>query len=322
METYLVTGGAGFIGSHIAEALVASGKRVRVFDNLSTGRLANLDGFQHRIEFIKGDLLDAAAVADAVQGVDYIFHQAALASVPRSVERPLDTHAACVTGTLHLLDAARRAGVRRVIYAASSSAYGDQPFSSKRESDLPAPLSPYAAAKLAGEHYCAAFTRTYGLETVVLRYFNVFGPRQDPDSPYAAVIPLFISAMLAGERPTVFGDGRQSRDFTFVSNVVEANLLAAEAPQAAGRIFNIANGGSTSILTLIEVLNRLLGTRLEPKFAPPRVGDVRESLADITQARLHLGYQPRVDLEEGLRRSLDYYRRSARMLPPAKPAPR
>ena len=311
MRSFLVTGGAGFIGSHIAEALVERGDKVRVFDNLSTGHLSNMDGFRDRIEFVEGDLVDANAVAEVVDGVDCIFHQAALASVPRSVQRPLDTNAACVTGTVTLLDAARRAGVRRLVYAGSSSAYGDQPTSSKRETDLPAPISPYGAAKLAAEFYCQAFTGTYGFETVCIRYFNVFGPRQDPDSPYSAVIPLFITAMLAGRRPVIYGDGLQSRDFTFVANVVRANLLAADAPDVAGRTFNAANGKATDLLTLIDVLNRLLGTDVQPDHAPPRPGDVRESLADITQARKLLGYEPQVDFEEGLRGSIDYYRQLA-----------
>jgi UDP-glucose 4-epimerase len=312
MRTFLVTGGAGFIGSHISEALVARGDRVRVLDNLSTGRVSNLAGFREGVEFLEVDLLDAPAVAKAVEGVDCIFHEAALASVPRSVERPLDTHAACVTGTLTLLDAARRAGVRRLVYAASSSAYGDQPTSSKRETDLPAPISPYGAAKLAAELYCRAFTSTYGLETVALRYFNVFGPRQDPDSPYSAVIPLFITAMMAGRQPMIYGDGHQSRDFTFVRNVVDANLLAADAPGVAGRMLNAANGRTTDLLSLIDVLNRLLGTDVKPQHAPPRRGDVRESMADITQARKLLAYEPAVSFEEGLRLSIDYYRQLAK----------
>lgn len=312
MRTILVTGGAGFIGSHIVEALVARGDRVRVLDNLSTGYLANLDAVRSEIEFLEGDLTDPATVEQAVEGVDCIFHEAALASVPRSVKRPLDTHAACVTGTVILLDAARRAGVRRLVYAASSSAYGDQPTSSKRETDLPAPISPYGAAKLAAELYCRAFTATYGFETVAIRYFNVFGPRQDPGSPYSAVIPLFITAMLAGRRPVVYGDGRQSRDFTFVANVVHANLLAADAPDVAGRMMNAANGRSTDLLTLLRLLNELLGTKVEPEFAPPRVGDVRESLADISLARRLMGYEPQVTFEEGLRRSVAYYTELAR----------
>lgn len=302
---FLVTGGAGFIGSHIAEALVRRGDRVRVFDNLSTGKRANLPA---GVEFLEGDLVDPDAVARAVAGVECVFHEAALASVPRSVEKPLDTHAACVTGTVNLLDAARRAGVRRVVYAASSSAYGDQPTSSKRETDLPAPISPYGAAKLAAEIYCQAFAAAYELETVCLRYFNVFGPRQDPDSPYSAVIPLFITALLAGRRPIVYGDGRQSRDFTYVANVVQGNLLAADAPNVSGRVINVANGRTTSLLQLLEALNRLLGTNVQPVHEAPRVGDVRESQADVTRARQWLGYEPEVDFEEGLRRSIDYYR--------------
>jgi UDP-glucose 4-epimerase len=237
-----------------------------------------------------------------------VFHQAALASVPRSVEAPLDTNAACVTGTVTLLDAARRAGVRRLVYAASSSAYGDQPTSPKRETDLPAPISPYGAAKLAAEYYCRAFTATYGFETVALRYFNVFGPRQDPGSPYSAVIPLFITALLAGKRPVIYGDGHQSRDFTYVANVVHGNLLAADAKGASGRVFNVANGRATSLLELIRQLNSLLETRVDPLHHPPRAGDIRESLADISAARTTLGYEPQVSFDEGLKRSIDYYR--------------
>lgn len=311
MRTFLVTGGAGFIGSHIAETLVTRGDRVRVLDNLSTGHLTNMATFRDRIEFIEGDVTDKDVVAKAVEGVDCVFHEAALASVPLSVERPLDSHAACATGVVTLLDAARRAGVRRVVYAASSAAYGDRPTSSKRETDLPNPLSPYAAAKLAGEFYCQAFWSTFGLETVAIRYFNVFGPRQDPNSQYSAVIPLFITAMLAGRRPVIYGDGHQSRDFAFVANVVHANLLAADAPNVAGRTINAADGRSTDLLTLIELLNRFLGTNVQPEFAPPRVGDVRESQADITLARRLLSYEPPVKFEEGLRRSIDYYRQIA-----------
>jgi len=308
MRTYLVTGGAGFIGSHIAEALVRRGERVRVLDNLSTGHLSNMDGFRDRIEFVEGDLIDGNLVAEVVDGVDCIFHEAALASVPLSVERPLDTNAACVTGTVTLLDAARRAGVRRVVYAGSASAYGDQPSSSKRESDPAYPLSPYAAAKLAAEAYCHAFTASYRLETVTVRYFNVFGPRQDPASRYSAVIPLFITALLAGRQPVIFGDGLQSRDFSYIDNVVHGNLLAADASNVAGRTFNIADGRSINLLTLLEMLGRLLGTDVKPRHAEPRPGDIRESLADITQARNMLGYEPLIDFEEGLRRSIDYYR--------------
>jgi UDP-glucose 4-epimerase len=308
-RTFLVTGGAGFIGSHIATALVARGDRVRVIDNLCTGNMSNLDHIRNDIEFIEADINNAAVVARVVNGVDCIFHEAALASVPRSVETPLDTNHACVTGTLQLLDQARKAGVRRLVYAASSSAYGDQPTSSKRETDLPAPISPYGAAKLAAEFYCQAFTATYGFETVAIRYFNVFGPRQDPNSQYSAVIPLFITALLKGKSPVVFGDGHQSRDFTYIDNVVHGNLLAADAPNVAGRVFNVANGKQTSLLDLIAILNRQLKIDIQPEFAPPRVGDVRESLADITQARKWLKYEPQVDFETGLSRSIEYYRK-------------
>jgi len=313
MPTTLVTGGAGFIGSHLVDALVQRGHRVRVLDNLSTGNLANLVGVRDCIEFVEGDVCDSTLVAKVMEGVDYVFHQAALASVPRSVEYPLDTHAACVTGTVTLLDAARKSGrIRRFVYAGSSSAYGDQPFSAKRETDLPDPISPYGAAKLAGEYYCRAFYATYGLPTVVIRYFNVFGPRQDPNSPYSAVIPLFITAILRGRRPVIFGDGLQSRDFTYVENVVHANLLAAEKPGVEGRVFNAANGKSITLLELIAALNEVLGTQVEPEFAPPRPGDIRESMADITLARRLLGYEPRVDFREGLRRSVEYYRQICR----------
>lgn len=308
MPTYLVTGGAGFIGSHIAEALAARGDEVRVFDALTTGKASNLADFQHRVTLIQGDICDAKALGEAMQGVDCVFHQAAIASVPYSVEKPLEVHAACVTGTLNVLHLARQNGVRRVVYAASSAAYGDRPASSKRESDLPQPLSPYAAAKLAAELYCEAFYHTYGLETVALRYFNIFGPRQDPHGPYSAVIPLFVTRLLAGDRPVIYGDGLQSRDFCYVANVVHANLLASTAPQAVGRVINIANGRSTSLVELISLLNEILGTDVSPVHEPPRIGDVRDSMADITLARQLLGYDPLVGMEEGLRRSVDYYR--------------
>jgi UDP-glucose 4-epimerase len=303
----LVTGGAGFIGSHIATALADRGDAVRVLDNLSTGTRENIAHIANKVEFIAADVLDSKALATAMADVEVVFHQAALASVPRSVEKPLETHAACATATLQVLDAARRAGVRRVVYAGSSSAYGNQPYMAKRESDLPAPLSPYAAAKLAGESYCQAFGASYGLETVVIRYFNVFGPRQDPNGEYSAVIPKFVVAMLAGNRPTIFGDGLQSRDFTYVANVVRGNLAAAERPAAVGRILNVACGRQYSLLELVESINRVLETRIEPIFASARTGDVRESLADISAARECLDYEPLIDFEEGLRRSIDYY---------------
>ncbi len=308
MKNALVTGGAGFIGSHIATALVDQGCQVRVLDNLSSGKRENLQHLEGKIEFIPGDILDDKLLAKAVEGVDTVFHQAALASVPRSVELPLDTNAACVTGTLNVLDAARRAGARRVVYAGSSSAYGNQPSPSKHESDLPDPLSPYAAAKLAGESYCQAFAATYGLETVVIRYFNVFGPRQDPNSEYSAVIPIFVMAMLQGRQPTIFGDGLQSRDFTYVDNVVAGNLAAAVAPNVSGKIFNVACGEQFSLLGLLASINRVLGTSIEPIFSDPRPGDVKDSLADITAAREVLGYEPHVSFEDGLQRSIEYYR--------------
>ena len=308
MRSCLVTGGAGFIGSHIVEALVSRGDAVRVLDDFSTGHRRNLAALEDQVDLVEGDVTDAKVVMEAVRGVDLIFHQAALASVPRSVEKPLETHHACVTGTLNLLNEARRAGVQRVVYAASSSAYGDLRASSKRETDITAPLSPYAVAKLAGELYCHAFYHTYGLETVTIRYFNVFGPRQDPDSPYSAVIPLFITALLAGERPVIYGDGLQSRDFTYVKNVVHGNLLAADANEAAGRTLNVANGRSTSLIELITVLNLLLGTSVEPIHEKARSGDVRHSMADTTLAQQILNYQPLVDFETGLKKSIDYYR--------------
>ena len=308
MTTYLVTGGAGFIGSHIAEALVARGDRVRILDNFSTGSNHNIESFASDLEVIEGDIRDEDTVADAVANVDCVFHQAALASVPRSIDYPLDTNSACVTGTVNVLDQSRRAGVRRLVYAASSSCYGDQAYTAKRESDYPSPLSPYAAAKLAGEMYCKAFGNSYDLETVCIRYFNVFGPRQDPNSPYSAVIPLFISAMLKNESPIVYGDGQQSRDFTFVKNVVHGNLLAASVDAAAGQTFNVATGNSFSLLTLLKALNEYLGTNITPTHLPPRVGDVRNSLADISEAERILGYEPQVGFHDGLQESIAYYR--------------
>lgn len=307
MARVLVTGGAGFIGSHIATALVDRGDQVIVLDNLSTGRKENLEHLEGRIQFVHGALQDHDVVQDALKGVDIVFHQAALASVPRSVAAPLDTHDACVTGTLNLLELARVAGVKRVVYAGSSSAYGDQPFQSKRESDLPRPLSPYAAAKLAGEYYMQAFSTTYGLETVTIRYFNVFGPRQDPNSEYSAVIPKFVTAILRGERPTIYGDGTQSRDFTYVDNVVSGNLAAATAPDVAGRVINVACGQQFSLLQLMDSINRVLGTSIQPIFSDQRAGDIKSSLADISLAQQLLGYQPLVTFEEGLRRSIKYY---------------
>jgi UDP-glucose 4-epimerase len=261
-----------------------------------------------RVELIEGDITDPDAVRGAVEGIERVFHQAALASVPMSLERPLDTNRACVTGTLNMLHQSVQAKVKRFVYAASSSAYGDTPTSSKRETDLPQTLSPYAVAKLAGEYYCQSYFHSFGLETVCLRYFNVFGPRQDPNSPYSAVIPMFVSKILSGGSPSIFGDGLQSRDFTFVANIVHGNLLASERPDIGGRVINIADGGQTTLLQLLGLLGELLGKKIEPTFLPPRVGDVRESLADITLARKLLGYEPQVRLEEGLKRTIEYYR--------------
>jgi UDP-glucose 4-epimerase len=308
MVRCLVTGGCGFIGSHIVRGLLQAGHHVRVLDNLCTGHRRNLDQIADQVEFIEGDINDAAAVQAALDGVERVFHQAALASVPLSLERPLDTNHACVTGTLNMLHWSVKAKVKRFVYAASSSAYGDTPTSSKREGDLPQTLSPYAAAKLAGEYYCQSYFHSFGLETVGIRYFNVFGPRQDPNSPYSAVIPLFVSRILSGEQPSIYGDGLQSRDFTYVANVVRGNLLASEAPGVGGRVFNVADGRQTTLLQLLELLAKLLGKEIKPVFLPPRAGDVRESLADITLARKVLGYEPEVGLDEGIRRTIDYYR--------------
>jgi UDP-glucose 4-epimerase len=308
MTVCLVTGGAGFIGSHLVEALLERGHRVRVLDNFCTGDPSNLERVRQDIEVLEGDVIDIETTKRAVRGVEVVFHQAALASVPRSIADPLATHAACVTGTLHLLQSAREAGVRRVVYAASSSAYGASTKLPKSESDPTLPLSPYAAAKLAAEHYCAAFSEVYGLETVRLRYFNIYGPRQTPDSPYAAVIPLFFQAMLAGRSPAINGDGQQSRDFTFVEDAVQANLLAAETPGISGRVYNIACGRRTSLLELVEKINALLGTHILPSYRDPRPGDVRHSQADISRAQVDLNFQPRTDIDRGLRRCLEYMR--------------
>lgn len=311
---YLVTGGAGFIGSHLATRLVEDGHQVRVLDNLCTGSLQNLEHIDGKFEFVKGDLCDRDAVAYAVNGVDVVFHEAALASVPRSVERPLDTHAACVTGTINLLDAARQSGVRRLVYAGSSSAYGNQKTMPKHEGQLPQVLSPYAAAKLAAELYCEAFASTYGLETVRLRYFNVFGPRQDPNSPYSAVIPRFVAALLNGDQPVIYGDGSQSRDFTFIDNVVHANLLAATAPGVSGRVYNAACGETLDLVTLLRLICDRLDIGFSPRFAPARVGDVQHSWADISAARRDLGYSPRVPVHEGLAKTVDWYLEQHRQL--------
>jgi UDP-glucose 4-epimerase len=311
MTTCLVTGGYGFIGSHIAAALIARGDRVHVLDDLSTGHVQNLAAVEAsaggRLKVFHGSVCDPAIVSQALEGVEYVYHQAALASVPRSVSDPLATHAACVTGTVVVLDQARQAGVRRVVFAASSSAYGDSPWAAKREVDALSPLSPYAAAKIASEQYCQAFYCSYGLETVCLRYFNVFGPRQDPQGAYAAVIPAFIAKMHGGQRPTIFGDGSQTRDFTYIDNVVAGNLAASLAPRAAGNVYNIASGKSYSLLDLVAALNAIMGLEVEPIFEPGRVGDVKDSLADISRAREDLGYEPAVAFHEGLQATTAFY---------------
>lgn len=307
----LVTGGAGFIGSHIASALLAQGARVRVLDDLSTGHRENIDEIGGDVEFINGSVADEELLAKVLDGVELIFHEAAIPSVPRSVEAPKQTHIASVDGTFSLLVAARDKGVRRVVYAASSSAYGDQPTLPKSEQMLPDPLSPYAVAKLVGEYYCQVFTRCYGLETVSLRYFNVFGPRQDPGSQYSGVVSRFISALLSGERPVIYGDGEQSRDFTYIDNVVHANLNAATAPGAAGKVINVANGERITLNQLLHELKELTGNQhVTAEYLEPRVGDVRHSLADISMARELLGYESKVDLTEGLQRTIDWWKTS------------
>lgn len=305
---FLVTGGAGFIGSNIVEELLQRGEQVRVLDNFSTGKRENLAAFQEHIELVEGDLRDLATVRRAVAGMDYVLHQAAIPSVPRSVDDPLENDLVNVVGTLNLLVAARDAGVKRVVFASSCAVYGDDPILPKREDMLPQPKSPYAASKLAREHYCRAFSEVYGLETVALRYFNVFGPRQDPASDYAAVIPLFVTRLLRGQAPTIHGDGLQSRDFVYVANVVQANWLAATTPGIAGRVFNIAYGKRCTLLDLSDILNDILGTRIAPLHDDPRPGDVRHSQADISAAQRALGYRVVVDFAEGLRRTVEWYR--------------
>jgi UDP-glucose 4-epimerase len=310
--TALVTGGAGFIGSHISAALIASGARVRVLDDLSTGHRENLEEIGGRdLDFIEGSVADEALLNKALDGVEVVFHEAAIPSVPRSVESPRQTHVASVDGTFSLLMAARDNRVRRVVYAASSSAYGDQPTLPKAEQMLPDPLSPYAVAKLVGEYYCQVFTRVYGLETVSLRYFNVFGPRQDPGSQYSGVVSRFISALLSGEQPVIFGDGEQSRDFTYIDNVVAANMSAASAKDAAGKVINVANGQRITLNELLAELKDLTGKHdVTAEYREPRVGDVKHSLADITLARQFLGYESKVDLREGLQRTINWWKSS------------
>lgn len=308
MERFLVTGGAGFIGSNIVRRLVEDCCFVRVIDNLSTGKVANLAGLIDKIEFIQADMGEPEVAREAMNGIDVVLHHGALPSVPRSVEDPAATHRHCVDATFSLLLAARDAKVRRFVYAASSSAYGESPTLPKVESMAPEPLSPYAVGKLAGEYYCTVFSHVYGLQTICLRYFNVFGPNQDPTSQYAAAIPAFVTAILKGKQPIVYGDGTQTRDFTYIDNVVHANLLAARVQRTCGQVVNIGCGRAISINSIIELINRTIGTDIRPIYAPPRCGDIKHSLAGISLAKEVLGYEPIVGFEEGLRRTIDWYR--------------
>jgi nucleoside-diphosphate-sugar epimerase len=307
MSLYLVTGGAGFIGSHLTEELIRRGERVRVVDSLITGNRANLAHVQG-VDFVEGDLAELDVATRAVRGVDYVLHQAAIPSVPRSVEDPITSNRANIDSTLNVLVAARDAGVKRVVYAGSSSAYGNTPTLPKHEEMPPNPLSPYALQKLVGEQYMQMFTTLYGLETVTIRYFNVFGPRQDPSSPYSGVISLFARRLLENKAPTIYGDGEQTRDFTYVANVVDGVLRAVKAPAASGHVINVATGTSISLNRLFQVMRELTGSRVDVQYAAPRSGDVKDSLADITKARKLLGYSPSVPFEEGLKKTVEWYR--------------
>jgi nucleoside-diphosphate-sugar epimerase len=310
MAVYLITGIGGFIGSSLARELLQRGEQVRGVDNFATGKQENLAGLLSQIDFREADILDLDAMKSACAGADYVLHQAAIPSVPKSVLDPLGSNRANVDGTVNVLVAARDAKVKRVIYAASSSAYGDTPTLPKHESMTPDPISPYAVAKLAGEHYMISFYRCYGLETVALRYFNIFGPRQDPSSPYSGVLAKFITQMLGGEHPTIFGDGEQSRDFTYIDNAVEANLLACKAPaaQAAGKMFNVATGRQVTLNQTFKLLQGLTSYSGSPIYGAERGGDIKHSLADISRAEQHLGYKPKVDFEDGLRKTVEWYR--------------
>lgn len=308
MALYLVTGGGGFIGSHIVNELVRTGETVRVLDDFSTGRMENLTAIRDRIECCRDDIRNLDRIGAHFAGVDYVIHLAALPSVARSVADPLSSNSVNIGGTLNVLLAARSSGVKRVIFSASSSAYGDSPVLPRVESHEPRPLSPYALTKLAGEYYCQIFTRIYGLETVALRYFNIFGPRQNPDSPYAGVLSVFMAAYLRGKTPTIFGDGEQSRDFTYVANVVNATLRACTAPGAAGKVINVGVGERYTLNQTITLLNEIFGRRVAPCYDAPRDGDVRHSQADISLARQVLGYEPRFRFEQGLRETVEWYR--------------
>ena len=308
MAVYVVTGGGGFIGSHIVEELLRRNETVKVIDNFSTGKRENVEPFEGHAEIIDSDIAEAKNLAQFLQGVDYVVHQAAIPSVPKSMLDPVKSHQANVNGTLKLLVACREAGVKRVVYASSSSLYGDSPTLPKHEGMMPKPLSPYGAQKLFGEMYCQVFTRAYGLETVSLRYFNVFGPRQDATSQYSGVLALFIPAVLEGRRPTIFGDGLQSRDFTYVQNVVEGNLLACKVPGVGGQVFNIACGDRITVNSMLQQINKIAGKDITPIYADPRAGDIKHSQADIKRVKEHPGFEPKVSFEEGLRHTIEWFR--------------
>ncbi len=307
---YLVTGGAGFIGSSIVESLLERGESVRVVDNFSTGKRENIEPFLNRVEFIEGDLCDIEVAKKAVKDMDYVLHQAAIPSVPRSIEDPLKTNESNITATLNLLLVSLEAKVKRFVYASSSSVYGNSPSLPKREDMPPEPESPYAVSKLTGEYYTRLFFKLYGLETVALRYFNVFGPRQDPTSQYAAVVPKFITALLNNDPPLIYGDGEQTRDFTYIENVVEANILAATTPKIAGRVFNIATSEGITVNRLFQTLREIVGVRIEPVYTKPRKGDVKHSFADIGEAKRYLNYKPTVGFEEGLERTVEWFKKN------------
>jgi nucleoside-diphosphate-sugar epimerase len=310
MAVYVVTGGGGFIGSHIVEELIRRRETVRVIDNFSTGKRENVQAFTNDAEIIEADIAEGKNLADLFRNVDYVIHQAAIPSVPKSILDPVKSHHANVNGTLNVLVAARAAGVKRVVYASSSSLYGDSPTLPKHEGMLPNPLSPYGAQKLFGEMYCQVFTKAYALETVSLRYFNVFGPRQDATSQYSGVLALFIPAVLQGRRPTIYGDGLQSRDFTYVKNVVEANLLACTVPGVGGQVFNIACGDRITVNSMLQQINQLTGKDISPIHADPRAGDIKHSQAEITRARNLLGYEPKISFQDGLRHTIEWYRKN------------
>ncbi|MBM4103283.1 MAG: SDR family oxidoreductase [Planctomycetes bacterium] len=308
MERFLITGGAGFIGSNLCRKLVKEGCFVRVIDNLITGKLSNLAGLMDKIDFVQADMGDPAVACTAMKNIDVVLHQGAVPSVPRSVDDPLTTHKHCVDATFTLLMAARDAGVKRFVYAASSSAYGDTPTLPKVENMLTNPLSPYAVAKLVGEYYCSVFAKVYGLQTISLRYFNVFGPYQDPASQYAAAIPAFVTKIIKNEPPTVYGDGEQSRDFTYIDNVVHANLSAARAAKLSGEVVNIACGQRITVNEIIRLINKILGKSVQPKYEPSRPGDVKHSLASIELAKKVIGYKPVISFGDGLERAIAWYR--------------